>query len=259
MKPRTVLKTSALLLLSVLGVAMTLVLTACDTTAEDHFDQRMEMAEEERKRREAPSEPDLAPEKAAELCVSTARELEAKGFDKEAIQQYERAISFNSAYPGIHHRLAILYERQNKPMAALAAYNKAVEKDPQNAELLADMGYFYMNGNQWQLAESRLRLAVKYNAGLKRGWNNLGITLAQQGKVSESLDAFNHAVAPAAAHSNVGVILARRGNYELAREQLNQAIKLDPNLAQARVTLAWINERQGKAAAAATAPAGKGK
>jgi Tfp pilus assembly protein PilF len=223
------------------------VFAGCESESDARYKRRIEQAVSEREQREAPPAPDLPKDQAAEVCASTARELEAKGFDKEAVTQYERVLEYNPSYPGVYHRLAILYDRQNRPMAALASYNKAVQRNPTDPELLADMGYFYMNGNQWPLAEVKLKKAVQLNPELKRGWNNLGITLAQQGKIPESIEAFKHAVSPAAAQSNVGIILARRGNYDQAREHLNEALKLDPNLAQARMTLGWVNERQAAA------------
>ena len=226
----------------------------CESPEQEAYNRRMEQAGFERNTRESPSEPDLPPEKSAELCVSTAKELEAKGFYKEAADLYERALSYQPSLPGIHHRLGILYERQNKPMPALAAYNKAVERAPNDPELLADMGYFYMTGNQWRLAEPKLRKAVQINPGFKRAWNNLGITLTQQGRVPEAYDAFTHAVPAAAAHSNIGIILVQRGNYDLARTHLNKALSLDPNIAQARKALAVINEQKEAAAKPAPKP-----
>jgi Tfp pilus assembly protein PilF len=44
-------------------------------------------------------------------------------------------------------------------------------------------------------------------------------------------------VSPADAHSNVGVLLAQQGKVEEARAELQKAIALDPDSKQARVVL----------------------
>ena len=52
--------------------------------------------------------------------------------------------------------------------------------------------------------------------------------LGQQGRCDDSYAAFTHVVSPAKARSNVGVLLAKQGKVEEAKEALRQALASEP-------------------------------
>ncbi len=53
---------------------------------------------------------------------------------------------------------------------------------------------------------------------------------AKQQRLDESLELFQQIVGPAAAHSNLGVLLAKAGKRDEAIEHLEQAQSMDPTL-----------------------------
>src|SRR4051794_26529618 len=55
---------------------------------------------------------ELPEDRAAEVCLATARELEKMGNEHEAIDQYEKARKHNPQLPQPTRRLAVLYDRQ---------------------------------------------------------------------------------------------------------------------------------------------------
>ncbi len=86
--------------------------------------------------------------------------------------------------------------------------------------------------------------------------NNLGLTLANQGKVQEAISHYNEAlrINPyfARAQCNLGVVLARQGKIEEAMMHYTKALQIDPNYAKAHCNLGVALIRQGKAEEAIT-------
>ncbi len=58
---------------------------------------------------------------------------------------------------------------------------------------------------------------------------NLGLTLAQQGRTPEALEAFGKVVGPAEAQANLGFVLLTQGKREDACAAYRQALTLDPS------------------------------
>ena len=48
---------------------------------------------------------------------------------------------------------------------------------------------------------------------------------------------------PAAAHSNVGVLLAKQGHYDQAKQEFHQALASDPTLQQPKAFLAYLDKQ----------------
>ena len=89
-------------------------------------------------------------------------------------------------------------------------------------------GLFPLSARQLGEAEESLRKAVAVDAKHARAWINLGLALGQQGKYSESTQAFEKAVRPAKARCNLAFVMSTQGKFEKAREFICEALKLDP-------------------------------
>ncbi len=108
----------------------------------------------------------------------------------------------------------MLYDAQGDSARSLSEYNKAVECDPKNANLLSDLGYYYYERQNLAEAERSLRKALVIDPNHQKALSNLGLVLVGQGRFNESFEAFSKVVGPAAAHSNLGVLLAKQGRYD---------------------------------------------
>jgi hypothetical protein len=75
-------------------------------------------------------------------------------------------------------------------------------------------------------------------------WVNLGLTLGEQERFQESYEAFAKVLGPAAAHSNVGVLLAGCDRRAEAKAAFEKALSLQPQLPQAQEFLAYLNHPQ---------------
>ncbi len=183
---------------------------------------------------------ELPPKEAAQACITTAKDLLDQGYDREAIQLFERARRLDPKRTEVSRFMAVLYDRQNDAVRAMAEFEIALKFTPKDANLINDLGYFHFGRSQWPAAEQRFREALALNPKLERAKINLGMTLAQQGHFQQAYDVFAEAVGPAAAHSNVGVLLVRQGRHAEAIAAFHKAIDLEPGSPQARACLACL-------------------
>jgi tetratricopeptide (TPR) repeat protein len=189
-------------------------------------------------------EQDLPNLESARLCFATAESLESGGKLKEAINLYEKARQLDPHLKSeATRRLAVLFDRSGEFDKALDEYHRGLEENPKDAALLNDLGYGYYCRGQWTPAETNLRKALAANPKLVGAWNNLGMTLAQQGKYDESLAAFAKVVTKAQAHCNLAFILATQAKIDDARQNYMIAIQYEPGLQIARVALEKLNRK----------------
>lgn len=188
----------------------------------------------------ASKEKELKPAEAAHACIVTADELAQHGHRREAILLYERARNIDPT-AHVSRYLAVLYDQEGLPQA-LTEYNRAVTAAPHDANLMNDLGYYYYQRGDLAKAEKWLQAAVERAPDHERAWVNLGMTLGELRRYRESFAAFSRVVGPGAAHSNLGMILARHGQNAQAREEFLQALSLDPDLEQPRAVLAFLEQ-----------------
>jgi Tfp pilus assembly protein PilF len=186
--------------------------------------------------------PRTAAEKSATMLLQTAAQFEKKGQTGPAILQYERARQLDPKLTDVAHRLALLYDRQGDMTRAAGEFKKAMDARPKDANLLNDIGYHCYRRGDWAGAEGWLRQALALNPKLQQGWIHLGMTLAQQEKTREALDAFTKVVSPAQAKSDLGMILAQHGNVEDAKQAFRESLALEPNSARTRAALARLDK-----------------
>ena len=100
-------------------------------------------------------------------------------------------------------------------------------------------------------AEIKLRAAVKADPKSARGFNDLGLLLAESGRAGEAAAQFRRAVELqpdfAAARANLGEALANSGKPDEALAELRKTLVADPGYAPAQCTLGLVLNRQGDA------------
>jgi Tfp pilus assembly protein PilF len=184
------------------------------------------------------SKHELPPDEAGRVCLATA-EAEAKGGHyPEAVSLYEKACQGNPHLrPQVTRRLATLYGLQGNLAQAQEAYLQALQAAPKDADLLNDLGYTYYSRGDWAEAEKTLRQALSVNPQHQRAWINLGLSLGQQQRYEESLEAFSKAVGPGQAQCNLAFVYSTQGKRDEARVAYRKALDLDGSLTLAQAAL----------------------
>lgn len=188
----------------------------------------------------------LSPRRRAETYAAGAAKLEQDGFPRDAAEQYAKARSVDPSLPGIAHRLAVLYDREENFEKAAPEYAAALAERPDDADVRNDYGYFRLRQGAFDEAERSLRQALELAPEHAAARGNLAQLLAETGREAEALAIYERLVGPAAARSNVGLILARRGRTPEARRHLEAAVALEPTLRPARSALDHLSRTAGE-------------
>jgi len=150
----------------------------------------------------------------------------------EAAQWIERAIAAHPA-PAFYSNLGLVYREQHRFAAALAAFQKAIELQPNYAQGFNNLGLCQQNLEQFDEARASYERAIVLRPEMVEAHVNLGILLQQRGHRDESLACYRRAIALqpsyALAHGNLGTLLRELGQRDEARAAYETALKLDPN------------------------------
>ncbi|MGB9588257.1 MAG: tetratricopeptide repeat protein, partial [Armatimonadota bacterium] len=106
----------------------------------------------------------------------------------------------------------------------------------------------------WKNSETVFQHALKVTRDNYIAHNNLGLVLAEKGKVKEAYEHFNLAIQAepgfTGSYLNLGVLLAEQGLDNEAATVLSQALALEPENADILANLGAVLARQGKVAEA---------
>lgn len=134
--------------------------------------------------------------------------------------------------------------------AAIAAWKKAMELDPDDSKARYNFGLSLDHQGQLEEAIAQYRKSVDINPQNAAAYTNLGIALTRTGKLDEAVDALTQSVAirpaNAMAQSNLAAALIEKGQTDDAVEHIRQALEADPEFADAHNMLGIVLARAGK-------------
>jgi Flp pilus assembly protein TadD len=199
-------------------------------------------------------------EQKADVKIAVARSLEMKGQTDQAIQAYLDAIRSDDTRSDAYHRLAVLHDKKGDCEASQEFYQAALKRDPDNAELICDIGYSCYLQGRWKDAEQNLHRALTLQPKLARAHNNLGLLLARTDRHEQALEEFARAgCSSAESRANLAFALMLEKRWSDAQRLFAMALAADPELEAARDgldTLHALNRKpqQGRTAEGANHP-----
>ncbi|MEX2027190.1 MAG: tetratricopeptide repeat protein, partial [Pirellulaceae bacterium] len=170
----------------------------------------------------------------ASTYIATGRLLESRQEFVKAQSEYEKAIQAEPKNLTALVSLARLQDRQGNPDQAIVTYQKAVKAHPKSALVHNDFGLCYARKRDLASAVAMLHKAVEMEPSKPNYRNNLATVLVEAGRTDDALKHLRAVHAPAAAHYNLAYLLNHRGQGDLARRHLMQAVQLDPSFAPAQ-------------------------
>jgi tetratricopeptide (TPR) repeat protein len=115
-------------------------------------------------------------------------------------------------------------------------YQRILEVRPGDKFANHNLGVIEQQGGRTQLAEGYYRAALDTDPNFTPALFNLAILRTNVGATQEAIDLYLRVIENqpdhAAAHLNLGLLYAGAGKEKLAQKSINQAISLDPSLAE---------------------------
>jgi tetratricopeptide (TPR) repeat protein len=143
-----------------------------------------------------------------------------------------------------------VYAARGDPRAAIAAYRKALEVEPNEPAVLRNLGVALQSTGDVPAAVETLRHATEGDPYDPDAWLNLGVARERQGNPAGAEAAYRRSVRlkPDAtlAHANLGNVLLRRNANAEALEHYELAVGLDPLRVDLRLVMAVTLGRLGQ-------------
>jgi Tfp pilus assembly protein PilF len=198
---------------------------------------------EERKvvveKQEVPA-PKVTEKNFAQVQLAIGDTLAREGNFERAEAAYQAALRNDKSLAGAYHRLARLHEKSGSADDSKELFQKALELEPNNAEIVCDYGYWFYLRKDWKESQRQFQRALQLNPDLKRAHNNLGLLYARTGRPNEALEQFALAgLNPADAHANLGFVYLSDRRMPEAKIELRRAA--ESNSAKARDVLASLD------------------
>ncbi len=189
---------------------------------------------------------ELDAESRANVLVSWGLALEDSGQLERATEAFEQAVKAAPKWRRALLALARNYARVGRPEAALTIYRRAAKFYSHDAGVYNDLGLHLAEMRRWDQAIEALEKATELDPFTSKYHNNLGLVLAMSGRFDEALSEFKSAVGPAKAYCNLARVRLHLGDRAGARDDLQRALALMPELEEAKQLLAELEAQMAK-------------
>lgn len=141
---------------------------------------------------------------------------------------------------------------ENRVSLGLAALKEAVQLDPDNAVFHNALGVVLLNLRKPAEAQEEFQRAVDADSNYAEARHNLGLSMAEQGRLEDAVAQYRKALAlpiypsPEVAYYNLGRAYSQLKKPKEAEEALRAAIQLSPKLVPAYYELGVVLTGQGR-------------
>lgn len=175
----------------------------------------------------------------------THAERAAKAFKEgryqEAVDEYSKAIEFDSDSADLHHALGLAYIKLGDRAKATEAFKEAIRLRPGWAEAHYDLGRAYYELGQYELAATSFEEAVRLAPDFFEAFISLGNTYQHSGLHARSVEVLRKAVLLRSTNLDAKCALASAlilsGEPREAASILEEATRLSPQSSLAYSTL----------------------
>ncbi len=164
-----------------------------------------------------------------------------KGLYKESLAEYKKAIELNSKDPLFYNNLGNLYASMKKYDDAIAEYKKVLSIESKDTNAYNNLGVVYAKQGRFNEAETEVRKALIIDPENSLAKANLEDILnrgriivepEKKGERSAQIAAYNYYI--------LGLAYIKKEMYKEAAIETENAIKLDPKMADAHRNLGLI-------------------
>ena len=144
-------------------------------------------------------------------------------------------------------QLGVGYLRRGEYEIAEQKLLKAIEQDSNNIDAYTTMAFLMMQINKLEEAEEYYLEALDIKGNDPDLHNSYGTYLCRAGRVDDAMEQFKEAYSNPfyktsyLAYSNAGTCLFQKGYYEHAEKHLRKALRLQPGLSGALISMAELS------------------
>jgi Tfp pilus assembly protein PilF len=175
-----------------------------------------------------------------EVFVANGQLWETTGNLEKAQEQYVKALEAQPNNAAALASIARLMAKQEKHEAAVEYFTKAITAAPNDAGLYNDLGLAYSKLGKHDEAVAQLQKAMAISPSTTRYANNLAVVQMNAGKSDAAMTTLSKAHEPSKAHYNMAWMHYQRQEMDSAREHLDLALKVDPNMDRAKELMSKI-------------------
>lgn len=181
------------------------------------------------------------PRSGSDLYLHTAKVYEQNNNLEAAKSQYDKALEIEPKNYDVLLSYAHMQDRSGKFDEAAKLYQRAIAAQPKQPTAYNDLGLCLARVNRYDDAVKNLNKAIEMQPQKALYRNNLATVLVQQNKLTEAVTQLSAVNPPAVAHYNVAFLLQRRGDMNAATQHMVTAAKLDPSFTAAQQ---WLQQNQ---------------
>jgi Flp pilus assembly protein TadD len=185
--------------------------------------------------------------KDAEVLVLRGIVYREQGMNTEAETDLREALQRNPGLAEAHAALGVLLDASGRGADAEQYHQKANALAPDNPGYLNNLGFSLFLRGKHSEAVKYYQQAARLDPTNRRIRTNLGFAYAASGDWPRAAHEFDKGSATKAqAKNNLGFAYERRGDLGTAYGLYVEALRLDPQCAQARANLVAIAQKLGK-------------
>jgi tetratricopeptide (TPR) repeat protein len=181
--------------------------------------------------------------------IAAAKVSESRNDLAAAADQYDKVVAADPTYKFAWYRLGVLrsqLKQYDKSIVAWQQYKTLVGNDP---IALANLGFAYDLAGRFDDAQATYLEGIQINPRHRACRVNYGLMLAKVGRVDDARAEFGAVLSPAEVCYNVGSVYEQQGKIDLARREYEKAVKLDPNMVDAKTRLEGLSATKSVAGA----------
>ncbi len=163
----------------------------------------------------------------------------------EAAKEALAALDINEKDSLANHVAAIAMDRLDRFDVALQLYNRAIQAEPQNAEIYRNVGLMAWRMNKLDVAEQFFRLEGQVAPDSWQPKNNLGNVLRDKSQLDDSIELLRAALYQHPEIPELWTAIGSTAIYQLQTDEAiqfhSEAVRLDPNNAKAHHNLGFTH------------------
>jgi tetratricopeptide (TPR) repeat protein len=179
-----------------------------------------------------------------------ARSLWRRDRKDEGMTHFRRAVELDPKNAGVHANLGDALAALNQLPAAVQEWKTALHLDPKYADARIQFANYLKSQGQTEAALAQYREVIKERPTSAGTHYNIGLILSERGELPAATVAFREALRltpdDAEIHNALALALARQNDIAGATHEWQSALALDPKLADAHINYGTLLAMSGR-------------